>query len=184
MLSSSTLLSSCNMAAANRLLLHLLKTMYPKLNYPNCSGGGCFASSDCITAAYISLEFNSTSRTTKSRLNLLCFVRSCSPTLLLERQEIFDGLFLGNPTSNDYATNVDQEDYVQNIYCEGLSSKYLLLFASLFSVTRTICPGMAWHRPVLHRRIDRVYSVMKPQPSVATKPQSIAQAEQLGHPLQ
>ena len=56
-------------------------------------------------------------------LDLLCFVRSCSLTLLLERQEIFDGLFLGNVTCDDYATSVDQEGYAQNTY--------LLLFAYL-----------------------------------------------------
>ena len=91
------------------------------------SGGGYSAASECITAAYISLEFHSTSRTTKSRsytyfaiLDLLCFVRSCSLTLLLERQQIFDGLFLGNPTSDGYATIVDRKDYVQNIYFSSL----------------------------------------------------------------
>ena len=47
-------------------------------------------------------------------LDLLFFVRSCSLTLLLERQEIFDGLFLGNLTCDGYAT-IDIID-IYNIY--------------------------------------------------------------------
>ena len=62
-----------------------------------------FTASDCITAAYVSLEFHSTNRTTKSRSYY------ASLDHVLERQEIFDGLFLGNPTRDGHATNVNQE---------------------------------------------------------------------------